>query len=70
MSYKDPDIRVVPAHGRFSIESRVGDTWYVVALRERPEVAQALAEALRQLLRQHHDDSYESPVPKPLPDSE
>jgi hypothetical protein len=58
MSYKEPAVRIVPANGRYCIESRVGDVWHLVALRERQEAAQPIADALIRTLREHSDDRY------------
>jgi hypothetical protein len=58
MSYKDPAVRVVPANGRYCIESRVGDVWHLVALREHQEAAQSIAGVLIRTLREHSDDRY------------
>lgn len=59
MNYKESAVRVVSANGRFCIESRVGATWYLVALRERHDTAQAVAAGVRAALS-HTDDRYEA----------
>lgn len=58
MSYKQPHVRVVFGHGRYSVESRVGEQWNLVALREREDAAQVIASRLQTLLHEHQDDDY------------
>lgn len=58
MSYKEPAVRIVPANGRYCVESRIGDVWHLVALRERLEAAQPIADAVIAALRTHSDDRY------------
>ena len=53
MNYKEVRVRVVHANGRFCIESGVGESFGLVALRESREVADALAQDLRLLLEAH-----------------
>lgn len=58
MSYKQPQVRVVPEYGRQAVQTFIGDQWVTVTIRERQDTAQGIASVLLRALVDHNDDAF------------
>lgn len=58
MSYKQPQVRVVPEYGRLAVQTFIGEQWVTVTIRERKNTANAIADALLAAMLKNNDDEF------------